>query len=224
LKVKEAIFLSMLSMAVLTSVMTSSMSFATVDLGALDEEDDEDNNSGYDTFLDDGTNSAYSGFPSDDQGIDRFEGGIPANDKLSSKYGIDEVDRATAGPPQNKLNAASTPERGDSEGSERESNLPDEGEPVVNGGSDNKEDETKSDSTAYKKFLGCLSDAESGDGSATEQEVQDCNELSYGGEESNQPTPIENTGEGNDQGGISGDRPTDDNKIPNGESQTDTAN
>ncbi|HJY10484.1 MAG TPA: hypothetical protein VJ250_06000, partial [Nitrososphaeraceae archaeon] len=100
---------------------------------------------------------------------------------------------------------------------------PDDGEPVVNGGSDNK-DETKSDSTAYKKFLGCLSDAESGDGSTTEKEVQDCNELSYGGEESNQPTPIENTGEGNDQGGISGDRPTDDKKIPNGESQTDMAN
>ena len=199
------------------------MSFATVDLGALDEEDDEDNNSGYDTFLDDGTNSAYSGFPADDQGIDRLEGGIPANDNLSSKYGIDEVDGATAGPPQNKLNAASTPELGDSEGSERKSNLPDEGEDAVTGGNDNREDETKSDSTAYKRFLGCLSDAESGDGSTTEQEVQDCNESSYGGEENNQPTPIENTGEGNDQGGISGDRPTDDKKIPNGESQTDMA-
>lgn len=210
-------------MAVLTSVMTSSMSFATVDLGALDEADDEDNNSGYDTFLDDGTNSAYSGFPADDQGLDRFGGGIPANDKLGSKYGTDEVNGATAGPPQNKLNAASTPERGDSQGSERESNLPDEGEAVVTGGNDNREDETKSDSTAYKRFLGCLSDAESGDGSTTEQEVQDCNESSYGGEENNQPTPIENTGEGNDQGGISGDRPTDDKKITNGESQTDMA-
>jgi hypothetical protein len=224
LKVKEAIFLSMLSMAVLTCVMTPSMSFATVDLGALDEEDDEDNNSGYDTFLDDGANSAYSGFPADDQDIDRFEGGIPGNDKLSSKYGIDEVNGATAGPPQNKLNAASTPERGDSEGSERKSNLPDEGEAVVTGGNDNREDETKSDSTAYKRFLGCLSDAESGDGSTTEQEVQDCNESTYGGEENNQPTPIENTDEGNDQGGISGDRPTDEKKIPNGESQTDMAN
>ena len=80
MKVKEAIFLSVLSMAVLTCVMTSSMSFATVDLGALDEEDDEDNNSGYDTFLADGANSAYSGFPADDQAIDRFEGGIPGYD------------------------------------------------------------------------------------------------------------------------------------------------
>jgi hypothetical protein len=185
LKVKEAIFLSMLSIAVLTSVMTTSMSFATVDLGALDEEVDEDNNSGYDTFLDDGTNSAYSGFPADDQEIDRFEGGIPANDELSYKYGVDEVDRATAGPPHDELNAASTPEQGESNGSEREDSLPEEGEAVITGGNDNKKDETKSERTAYKKFLGCLSDAESGDGSTTEQEVQDCNELSYHGEESN---------------------------------------
>jgi hypothetical protein len=209
-------------MAVLTSVMTTSMSFATVDLGALDEEVDEDNNSDYDTFLDDGTNSAYSGFPTDDQEIDRFEGGIPANDELNYKYGVDEVDRATAGPQHDELNAASTPEQGEIYGSEREERLPDEGEAVVTEGNDNKKDETKSDSTAYKKFLGCLSDAESENGSTTEQEVQDCNELSYDGEESNQLTPI--VGEGNDQGGISEDNPTDDRKIPNGEPQTDTAN
>jgi hypothetical protein len=211
-------------MAVLTSVMTSSMSFATVDLGALDEEDDEDNNSGYDTFLDDGANSAYSGFPADNQETDRFGGGIPTSDELIHKYGIDVVDGATAGPPQDELNAASTPEQEESSDSEREGNPPDEGEAVVTGGNDNTEDETKSDSTEYKEFLGCLSDAESGDGSTTEQEVQDCNELSYGGEESSQSTPIENNGEGNDQGGISGDNPTDDNKIPNGKPQTDTAN
>jgi hypothetical protein len=232
LKVKEAIFLSVLTMAVLTSVMTSSMSFATVDLGALDEEDDEDNNSGYDTFLDDGANSAYSGFPADNQETDRFGGGIPTSDELIHKYGIDGGDGATAGPPQDELNAASTPEQGESANtpeqeessdSEREGNLPDEGEAVVTGGNDNTEDETKSDSTEYKEFLGCLSDAE-GDGSTTEQEVQDCDELSYGGEESSQSTPIENNGEGNDQGGISGDNITDDNKIPNGKPQTDTAN
>jgi hypothetical protein len=237
-------------MAVLTSVMTSSMSFATVDLGALDEKDDADNNSGYDTFLDDGTNSAYSGFPADDQETDRFGSGIPTSDELIHKYGIDGVDGATAGPPQDELNAASTPEQGESAStpeqgesastpeqgesastpeqgessdSEREGNLPDKEEAAVTGGNDNTEDETKSDSTAYKKFLGCLSDAESGDGSTTEQEVQDCNESSYGGEENSQPTPIENTGEGTDQGGISGDRPTDDKKIPNGELQTDMA-
>jgi hypothetical protein len=78
-------------------------------------------------------------------------------------------------------------------------------------GNDNNKDETGSDSTAYKEFLGCLSDAETGDGSTTEQEVQDCNESSYG-EESNQHTPIDNTGNGNDQGGISESEPTDDEK------------
>jgi hypothetical protein len=190
-------------MAVLTSMMTTSLSFATMELGTLDEEEDEENNSGYDTSLDPGdTNSAYSGFPAEEH----------------------EVDEATAGPQLDELNAASTPEQGESVDSEREGNLPDEGEAVVTGGNDNKEEETGSDSTAYKEFLGCLSGAESGDGSPTEQEVQDCNELSYGGEESNQLTPIENNGEGNDQGGISGDNPTDDNKIPNGKPQTDTAN
>lgn len=209
----------MLSMTVLTSVMTSSMSFATVDLGALDEEANEDNNSGYDTFLDDGTNSAYIGFPADNQVIDRFEGEIPANDELSHKYG---TDWASAGPPNDELNAASTPERGDSEGSKREGSLPNEGEAVVTGGNDNNEDET--DSTAYKKLLGCPSDAESDDGSTTEQEVRDCNESSYDGEKSNQPTPIENIGEGNDQRGISEDNLADDKKIPNSESQTDMAN
>jgi hypothetical protein len=224
LKVKEAMFLSVLSMAVLTSMMTTSMSFATVDLGALDEEDDEDNNSGYDTFTDDGTNGAYSGFPSEEQKIDRFEGGIPTDDELSYKYGIDEFDEPTAGPPQDELNTAGTPEQGDSKGSEREGSLPDEGEAGVAGGNDNKIDETKSDSTAYEKFLGCLSDAESGDGSTTEQEVKDCNELSYDGEESNQLNPIENIGEGNDQGDISGDNLADDKKITNGDPQTDTAN
>ncbi len=60
-------------MTVLTTVMTTSKSFATVNLGALDEEEDEDNNSGYDTFLDDGTNSAYSGFPADEEKINGFE-------------------------------------------------------------------------------------------------------------------------------------------------------
>jgi hypothetical protein len=200
LKVKEAMFLSVLSMAVLTSMMTTSMSFATVDLGTLDGKDDEDNNSGYDTFLDGGTNGAISGFPAD------------------------EFDEPAAGPPQDELDAASTPEQGDSKGIERQGSLPDEGEAGVVGGIDNKIDETKSDSTAYKKFLGCLSDAESGDGSTTEQEVQDCNELSYDGEESNQLIPIENSGEGNDQGGISGDNLADDKKITNGDTQTDTAN
>jgi hypothetical protein len=229
-------------MAILTSVMTSSMSFATVDLGALDEEVDEDNNSGYDTFLGDDTNSAYSGFPADDQETDKFGSGIPTSDELIDKYGIDAVDGATAGPPPDELNAASTPEQGESAStpeqgesastpeqgessdSEREGNLPDEGEAVVTGGNDNTEIETRPDSTEYKEFLGCLSDAESGDGSTTEQEVRDCNELSYGGEESSQPNLIENNGEGNDQGGISRDNPTDDNKIPDGKPQTDTAN
>jgi hypothetical protein len=204
MKVKEAIFLSMLCMTVLTTVMTTSKSFATVNLGALDEEE-EDNNSGYDTFLDDGTNSAYSGFPADEEKINGFEGGIPANDELGYTYGVDGVDGATAGgSPNDEVNAARTPMQG-------EGSLPGDGKAAATGGNDNNKDETDSDSTAYKEFLGCLSDAETGDGSTTEQEVQDCNESSYG-EESNQHTPIENTGNGNDKAGISESEPTDDEK------------
>ena len=199
----------MLCMAVLTTVMTTSKSFATVNLGALDEEEDEDNNSGYDTFLDDGTNSAYSGFPAAEEKINGFEGGIPANDELGYTYG---VDGATAGgSPNDEVNAARTPMQGVSESGEGEGSLPGDEKAAATVGNDNNKDETDSDSTAYKEFLGCLSDAETGDGSTTEQEVQDCNESSYG-EESNQHTPIDNTGNGNDQGGISESEPTDDEK------------
>jgi hypothetical protein len=109
------------------------------------------------------------------------------------------------------LNAASTPEKGDSESSEREGSLPDEGEPAVTGGNDNNKAGTDSDSVAYKNFLGCLSHVETGDGSATEQEVRDCNESSYGGED-NQHTPTENVVDGNDLGGSSGDNPAGDKK------------
>lgn len=215
MKVKEAIFLSMLCMTVLTTVMTTSKSFATVNLGALDEEEDEDNNSGYDTFLDDGTNSAYSGFPAAEEKINGFEGGIPANDELGYTYGVDGVDGvdgATAGgSPNDEVNAARTPIQGVSESSEGEGGLPGDGKAAATGGNDNNKNAADSDSIAYKEFLGCLSDAETGDGSTTEQEVQDCNESSYG-EERIQHTPIDNTGNGNDQGGISESEPTDDEK------------
>jgi hypothetical protein len=77
------------------------------------------------------------------------------------------VDRARAYPQHDELKAASTPEQGEIYGSEREERLPDEGEAVVTEGNDNKKNETKSDR--------CLSDAESENGSTTEQEVQDCN-------------------------------------------------
>ena len=157
MKVKEAIFLSMLCMTVLTTVMTTSKSFATVNLGALDEEEDEDNNSGYDTFLDDGTNSAYSGFPADEEKINGFEGGIPANDELGYTYG---VDGATAGgSPNDEVNAARTPMQGVSESSEGEGSLPGDEKAAATVGNDNSKDETGSDSTASKEVLGCLSDA-----------------------------------------------------------------
>ena len=51
-----------------------------------------------------------------------------------------------------------------------------------------------SSNVAYEEFQGCLSDVE-GEGSPTEQEVQDCIESSYSGIDSNENTPTESTDE-----------------------------
>jgi hypothetical protein len=51
-----------------------------------------------------------------------------------------------------------------------------------------------SSNVAYEEFQGCLSDVE-GEGSPTEQEVQDCIKSSYSGIDSNENTPTESTDE-----------------------------
>ena len=151
MKRKEATFLSMLSMGVLITIMTTSMSLATpalaleqpgglADFGGLPTNDktndfgglDKDHSSGYDTFLD-GTNSAISGFPADEEKING-----PANNEVDITDGAKAEDE---------------------------------------GGTENSKESEDSDS--YKDFQGCLSDAEGGEGSPTEQEVQDCMELGY---------------------------------------------
>jgi hypothetical protein len=63
-----------------------------------------------------------------------------------------------------------------------------------------------SSNVAYEEFQGCLSDVE-GEGSPTEQEVQDCIESSYSGIDSNENTPTESTDE--DENGVSKDGSTD---------------
>ena len=62
-------------------------------------------------------------------------------------------------------------------------------------------------SDSYKDFQGCLSDAERAEGSPTEQEVQDCVELSYSGIDSNENTPTGSTDE--DENGVTEDGSTD---------------
>ena len=182
MKRKEATFLSMLGMAVLITIMTTSMSFAApalalghfnkssglADFGGLPTNDktndfgglDKDHSSGYDTFLD-GTNSAISGFPADEEKING-----PANSEVGNR---------------------------------------DDAKAEDEGGIVNSRESASSDS--YKDFQGCLSDAERAEGSPTEQEVQDCVELSYSGIDSNENTPTGSTDE--DENGVTEDGSTD---------------
>ena len=182
MKRKEVTFLSVLGMAVLITIMTTSMSFAApalalghfnkpsglADFGGLPTNDktndfgglDKDHSSGYDTFLD-GTNSAISGFPADEEKING-----PANTEVGNRDRAEEEDE---------------------------------------GGIVNSRESASSDS--YKDFQGCLSDAERAEGSPTEQEVQDCVELSYSGIDSNENTPTGSTDE--DENGVTEDGSTD---------------
>ncbi|MDW0313855.1 MAG: hypothetical protein QN716_00625 [Nitrososphaeraceae archaeon] len=182
MKRKEVTFLSVLGMAVLITIMTTSMSFAApalalghfnkpsglADFGGLPTNDktndfgglDKDHSSGYDTFLD-GTNSAISGFPADEEKING-----PANSEVGNRDGAKAEDE---------------------------------------GGIVNSRESASSDS--YKDFQGCLSDAERAEGSPTELEVQDCVELSYSGIDSNENTPTGSTDE--DENGVTEDGSTD---------------
>ena len=188
MKRKEVTFLSVLGMAVLITIMTTSMSFAApalalghfnktsglADFGGLPTNDktndfgglDKDHSSGYDTFLD-GTNSAISGFPADEEKING-----PANSEVGNR---------------------------------------DDAKAEDEGGIVNSRESASSDS--YKDFQGCLSDAEQAEGSPTEQEVQDCVELSYSGIDSNENTPTGSTDE--DENGVTEDVFTD--EVQNGE-------
>jgi hypothetical protein len=190
MKRKEATFLSMLGMTVLITLMTTSMSFAApalaqgyfnkpsglADFGGLPTNDktndfgglDKDHSSGYDTFLD-GTNSAISGFPADEEKING-----PANDEVGNTNGAKAEDGAKAEEENSKESA---------------------------------------DSDSYKDFQGCLSDAEGGEESTTEQEVQDCMELSYSGIDSNENSPTGSTDE--DENGVNEDVSPD--EVENGE-------
>lgn len=113
---EETTMLAIFATVVMTTAMISSMTFATpaLALGHFNEPSgltafgglpeyttsdmsgfpDEDNNSGYDTFLDGGTNNALSGFP-DEEKIGGLEGGLPTEDKTSGLGITDEGDDRT---------------------------------------------------------------------------------------------------------------------------------
>ena len=67
---------------------------------------------------------------------------------------------------------------------------------------------------AYHNLQTCLSDV-GGEGFPTEQEVQDCMELSYSGIDSNESKPTESTDE--DENGVNEDASTDDTEDEDSE-------
>ncbi|MFZ0740649.1 MAG: hypothetical protein WAM54_03570, partial [Nitrososphaeraceae archaeon] len=75
--------------------------------------------------------------------------------------------------------------------------------------SSNGEDSTDA---AYEELQACLSDSD-GEGSPSEQEVQDCIDSSYSGKDSAEDTPTDNTDEvDEDENGVTEDVSTDDSE------------
>jgi hypothetical protein len=80
------------------------------------------------------------------------------------------------------------------------------------GSSDDTDSSNEEDSTdaAYEELQACLSDSD-GEGSPSEQEVQDCIDSSYSGKDSAEDTPTDNTDEvEEDENGVTEDVSTDD--------------
>jgi hypothetical protein len=177
--------LALVSMAILTTVMTTTINYVTpasalghfeepnglADFSGISTSDktsefdgllDKDHRSGYDTFLD-GTSGALSGFPDEE------------------------------------MNAASTPEQPSGDIG-RDS--PTEGGEAATTGNDSGGGSMDSETEGYEEFQGCLSEIEV-NGSPTEQQVHECMELSYGEMDSSENTPMKSIDGGDeDEDGI----------------------
>lgn len=165
--------LALVGMGVLATVMMISISFATPVTAAshFDKPDD------------------FSGLPISDKSIDLK--GLLGKALNSEFEGLPEgKDGSTAsaigGFPNKEMDAAGTPEQDSPTGDN-------EGSPV---GSDNSEGR-HSDNIDYEELQECLSSIE-GQGTPTEQQVQDCIGSSYGERDSSEKPPRENTAEGDE--------------------------
>lgn len=178
--------LALVGMAILTTVMTTTINYVTpasalghfeepnglADFSGLSTSDktsefdgllDNDHRSGYDTFLD-GTSGALSGFPDEEMNA-----------------------------------AASTPEQ--PSGDIGRDSPTEDGEAATTG-NDSGGGSMDSDTKGYEEFQGCLSEIEV-NGSPTEQQVQKCMESSYGEMDSSENTPMESTDGGDeDENGV----------------------
>jgi hypothetical protein len=193
--------LALFGMALLATVMTTSISYATpasalshfnkpnglADFGGLPMSDKTTDFGG---LLD--KDGASSGFPEEGKRSSLIDG-LPVNGKTDDTAGGDG--NTFGGSPNDEMNAANTREQGGSDAIE--DRLTHDGE-AADGGSDNSKGNMDSDRIGYEEFQGCLSEF-GGDGSPTEQEVQECMESAYSGTDNSESTPTGSTDDGDEE-------------------------
>lgn len=169
--------LALVGMTVLATVMMTSISLATP-VTAVSHFNKRD------------VSADFSGLPISDKSIDLK--GLLGKAMKSEFEGLpDGEDGSTAsavgGFPNDEIDAASTPEQ----------DSPTDDEETSSAGSDNSKGSLDSDNIGYEELQECLSNIE-GEGTPTEQQVQDCIGSSYGDRNSSEDPPTENTAEGDE--------------------------
>ena len=178
--------LALVGMAILTTVMTTTINYVTP-ASALGH------------FKEPNGLSDFSGLPMNDK-TSEFDGLLDKDHRSGYDTFLDGTSGALSGFPDEEMNAASTPEqRTDDIGKDS----PTEDGEAATTGNDSGGGSMDSDREGYEEFQGCLSEIE-GNGSPTEQQVQECMESSYGKMDSSENTPMEST-EGGDEDGENGE-------------------
>ena len=154
----------------------------------------------------------FSGLPTSDKTSD-FDGLLDKDHRSGYDTFLDGTSGALSGFPDEEMNAASTPEqRSDDIGNDSPT---EDGEAATTGNGGGSMD---SDREGYEEFQGCLSEIE-GNGSPTEQQVQECMESSYGKMDSSENTPMESTDGGDEDGNGDGVSTEDGEDVEDGDSE-----
>ena len=174
--------LALVGMAILTTVMTTTLNYVTP-ASALGH------------FKEPNGLADFSGLPMNDK-TSEFDGLLDKDHRSGYDTFLDGTSGALSGFPDEEMNAASTPEqRSDDIGKDSPT---EDGEAAATG-NDSGGGSMDSDREGYEEFQGCLSEIE-GNGSPTEQQVQECMDSSYGKIDSSENAPMEST-EGGDEDG-----------------------
>ena len=174
--------LALVGMAILTTVVTTTINYVTP-ASALGH------------FKEPNGLSDFSGLPMNDK-TSEFDGLLDKDHRSGYDTFLDGTSGALSGFPDEEMNAASTPEqRTDDIGKDSPT---EDGEAAA---TDNESGggSMDSDREGYEEFQGCLSEI-GGNGSPTEQQVQECMESSYVKMDSSENAPMEST-EGGDEDG-----------------------